>query len=171
MYHQNSFSIIDAFSLHFLYYLIAKNYNFELAKISCTSFADKVTISEVEISDQFKQNPDLYKVSEQRYVKQIFANSEEKINTLYQNLENGISFNEVAINNNMKKKDIELGLYSEKQLYKDFAKIIFTLEPNSYSKPIKGPFNWHIFTVSKINSAQQKSFSAVKKEIKSALIK
>jgi len=162
--------LLDFYSSNKDNYLIAKNYSFELATVNCVAFRNKVIISSQEIQDQFDKNPSLYQIAEKRYVKQIFANSEEKIKALHQSLESGKDFNQVALSNNMKKKDIELGLYSEDQLYQSFAKEIFALALNSYSQPIKGPFNWHIFTVSKIHQAKQNSFTTVKKDIRKQLV-
>ena len=69
----------------------------------------------------------------------------------------------------MSDKDINLGSQNKNQIYQNFVDTIFTLPKNQYSKPIKGPFGWHIFKVTKITAGKKVNLISVKEKIKNKL--
>ncbi len=69
----------------------------------------------------------------------------------------------------MNENDIEIGLQTQSQIFADFAQEIFNLSLNQHTKPIKGPYGWHIFKVQKIKPETLILFEEAKAQIKKDL--
>ena len=146
-------------------YLLAKTYDLQLIHFNCDSFKEMINPNDIEIKQEFKDNSQKYQIAEKRDIKQIFSKSEQEIKKLYQDLEEGKNFTATAQSINMDSKDINLGFHNKKNLYSGFIDKIFNLPLNTYTKPIKGPFGWHIFTVVNIKKGHQIPLNQVKNRI------
>ena len=146
-------------------YLIPKTYDLQLIHFNCASFKDKINPNNIEIKKEFEENHDKYQILEQRDIKQIFSKSETEINNLYKELAQGKDFTKIAKSINMNDKDINLGLRNKKNLYSNFVNEIFNLPLDKYTKPIKGPFGWHIFTVTNIKEGKKLPLNKVQSQV------
>ncbi|MFZ8864910.1 MAG: SurA N-terminal domain-containing protein [Rickettsiales bacterium] len=137
--------------------------------LSCTNFTNNINISEIAQKDYYDTHKDSFKIAEAREIKQLFAADEKAINLAYEELNNNIAFQVVAQNLNMNENDIEIGLQTQSQIFADFAQEIFNLSLNQHTKPIKGPYGWHIFKVQKIKPETLILFEEAKAQIKKDL--
>ncbi len=142
-----------------------------LIDLSCKKFENIVNINDKDINEEYNKNISNYQKSEERDIQQIISTSEKEINLAYKDLQSGKSFQEVAENLNINEKDLNLGYQNQKQIFKDFIEPIFSLKISEYSKPVKGPFAFHIFKVNNIIKAETKELEIVKNDIKVKLIK
>lgn len=70
-----------------------------------------------------------------------------RIDSLYNLLEQGHSFETLARNNSdcpSAKKDGDLGFFGPGQMVPEFEDVVFNMTNNSYSKPFLSRFGWHI---------------------------
>ncbi|MBT4878559.1 MAG: hypothetical protein HON42_01935 [Alphaproteobacteria bacterium] len=136
---------------------------------SCSAFKAKVKVSKIEIENYYSNNKNLFKIPEQRNIEQLFSKDEKTINAAYEELNSNISFYQIAQNLNMNKNDIEIGFQEKEQIFTDFAVPIFNISKNQYTKPIKGPYGWHIFRVLAIKPEKLTMFKDVQEEITAKL--
>ncbi len=101
--------------------------------------------------------------------------AKEKINTVYNKLQDGESFNLLAQKYSDDRKSAKKGgdlgwIGSGGNVYKEFEDAIFSLKENSeFSRPFKSPNGWHI--VKRIDFEPVRDFKEIKYELKNKIQK
>lgn len=127
-----------------------------------------MAIDEGELQKIYDAHKAEYQVPERRAVDNILFDSEEKAKEAWDRLNKQEDFYAVAeALTGAEKADIELGLIKKEDLLKDTADVVFSLQSNSYSAPVKGAFGWYIFRVREIVPAKEQSFEEVRDQIAS----
>jgi len=101
-------------------------------------------------------------------------NAEDKINEIYQNLQNGQSFEELAAkyseDGSSAKKGGELPFFGPNKMVPEFEEASFALKnDNEISKPFKTSYGWHI--VKRLELKPVPAFEQVEREIRSKVSK
>lgn len=110
-----------------------------------TVIKPKISISETDIEDAY-----LF-TQEERRVSHLFVKTKEEADSLYKQLEQGKSFEELSkiifTDSSLANNGGDLGWVYWDQLDYDLATEAFKLPVNKISEPIKSPFGYHIIKV------------------------
>jgi parvulin-like peptidyl-prolyl isomerase len=77
----------------------------------------------------------------------ILVSSEDKINWIYKELQNGRDFAKLAKDYSMcpsKERGGDLGFFNKGQMVKEFDDVAFKMKEGDISKPIKTQFGYHV---------------------------
>jgi foldase protein PrsA len=149
-----------------------------------TKLESKVT-GNVKVSDSaaqkyYDQNKTAFKQPQTREVRHILVKSKALANKLYQQLQNGANFAQLA-----KRYSQDPGSAKEggklcvahggtsgacQQTVAPFDKVAFSLKTNEISQPVHSQFGWHIIqALSAVKPAHVQTFSEVESQIKTNL--
>lgn len=116
--------------------------------VNYTLFSDLI-VSDEEIEQYFVENKDQFEPMEGEIrARHILVETEEDADGIYDELQNGADFKELA-----KERSIDyasgisggdLGFFSKGQMVPEFEDTAFALEVNDISEPVKTDFGWHI---------------------------
>ncbi len=88
---------------------------------------------------------------QQRHIRHLFAETKEQAEALYQRLEQGVAFEDLAAmvfnDSALAQSGGDLGWVQWEQMEYDLAMAAFNLQHYEYSKPIKSQFGYHIIQV------------------------
>lgn len=129
-----------------------------------------IKVSETEIREEYKQNTSMYSKPETRDLYFIRNGNVDKINEVYNKLQDGGNFVELAMEiTGQDKERISIKNISQEGIDKTFAKEIFGTEKGEYTSVIRGGDDFYIFYISRINSYEESSFAEAKSGIKKYL--
>lgn len=104
----------------------------------------------------------------------ILVEDEALANDLYQKLQDGADFAELAKENSVdpgsKDKGGELGSFGKGAMVKEFEDAAFALQDGDISKPVKTQYGYHIIKVTEHKTADEATFEEKKEEIKETLL-
>ncbi|MGA9761510.1 MAG: peptidylprolyl isomerase [Gaiellaceae bacterium] len=108
-----------------------------------------VVVSQSEIKDYYNAHKSSYQVGLSREVSHILVKTKAQADSIYQQLKAGGNFAKLAkkysTDTTTKSKGGALGAMEQKKLVKPFADVLFSnLKTNTFSKPVKSSFGWHI---------------------------
>jgi len=129
-------------------------------------------ITETEIRQVYDKQPQQYIIPEKRKIRHIIVQSEEKAKEILEKLQEGISFEELAKQNNTdatKQRGGDLGWVGKGVFVKEFEDVAFSLGKGEISNIVKTQFGYHIIRVDDIEGSKQRSFPEVQQEIKRKL--
>ena len=142
-------------------------------------FIEEKVLAGLEISDEkareyYNNNKGNYKQGERIKASHIMVKSEEEANKIYNQLQNGSSFAELAkkksIDDRSAKNGGQLGFIEKGQFIPKFEEVAFNLELGKISEPVKTDYGYHIIKVSDKKQPETQEFSEVKDEIKEQLV-
>lgn len=129
--------------------------------------ADKAEVTEQEISDRYEDRQDQYTVPEQRTVVQMIFDTEEDAKKGVAQLNEGKTFNAVAKDLlDMAPEDTELGTVGRDDLLDDTREVVFGLDKNGISAPVKSGFGWHVFQVTDVKEGSTQPLADVADSIR-----
>lgn len=141
-------------------------------------FIEEKVLADVEVSDEeakefYNNNSQRYKQGERVEASHILVESKDKADELYNQLQNGASFADLAKNNSIDNRSAEnggkLGFIEKGQFIEKFEEVAFNLEVGTISEPVETEYGYHIIKVSDKKEASTKSFEEVKSQIKDQL--
>ena len=141
-------------------------------------FIEEKVLADLEISDEeakefYDENTKEFKQGESVEASHILVESKDKANELYNQLQNGASFSELAKNNSIDNRSAEnggeLGFIEKGQFIEKFEEVAFNLEVGTISEPVETEYGYHIIKVSDKKESSTKSFDEVKSQIKEQL--
>jgi peptidyl-prolyl cis-trans isomerase D len=128
--------------------------------LSAREFAKRITISEDELVAAFEERAQEFDILETRKVLQMVVTLEDQAKTAKERLDSGEAFTVVAKDiAGQTSASIDLGEISKGDLPAELSADVFQLASGEASKPLKGPFGWHIFKVKKINAGREAKLS------------
>jgi peptidyl-prolyl cis-trans isomerase C len=155
--------------------------NIRMNKLVMAELGGKVTITDKEITDFYKQNPEKFKQPESVHARHILvakasedtdklkAAKKTKAEELRKQLVNGADFADVAAKNSdcpSKQNGGDLGTFSRGQMVKPFEDAAFSQQKNVIGPVVETDFGFHIIQVLEHQSAQvAKLDNATKKQI------
>ncbi|MHB1468105.1 MAG: peptidyl-prolyl cis-trans isomerase [Solirubrobacteraceae bacterium] len=142
-----------------------------LAKI--TKEAKKAP-SKAEISKYYGEHESTYGTPETRNLNIILAKTQSQASSAKKEIEGGKSFATVAkavsIETVSKKKGGVLEGVQKGQQEKALSEAVFSAKTNTLTGPVKTPFGYYVFEVTKVTKAVKKPLSAVEFTIRQAII-
>lgn len=141
-------------------------------------FIEEKVLADLEVSDEeakefYNNNTQRYKQGERVEASHILVESKDKADELYNQLQNGASFADLAKNNSIDNRSAEnggkLGFIEKGQFIEKFEEVAFNLEVGTISEPVETEYGYHIIKVSDKKEASTKSFEEVKSQIKDQL--
>jgi len=145
-----------------------------------TSISDKITVSDKEIKEYYNKNKDEFKQEEQVRASHIIISSkngekvaQEKINKIYSEIKDGLSFEEAAkkySEDGSANTGGDLGFFRRGMMVKEFEDVAFNTKKGEISKPFKTEFGYHILMVTDKKEEKQLSLEEAKETIKNNLI-
>ena len=143
---------------------------FTLASLGIADLANQVTVSDDDLKKAYSDRKDDLAIPEQRQVRQILAQSEDKAKAAEDALAAGQDFTTVATTiAGQDPQTIDLGLVKASDLPKPLADAAFDLSLDKPSEPIKDSLGWHILLVTKIEAPKTPSFDEAKQQLKDEL--
>lgn len=134
--------------------------------LSAPEFAKRITISEDELLAAFEERVQEFSVPETRKVLQMVVTAEDQAKIAKERLDSGEGFAAVAKDvAGQTSASIDLGKISKGDLPAELSPDVFRLSSGETSKPLKGPFGWHIFKVEKINAGREAKLSDAKERL------
>lgn len=130
-------------------------------------------VTDKELEDYYSANEHLFKTPATVAAKHILVDSEEKASEIKDKIENGMAFEEAAMEYSTCPSNAQggsLGEFSKGQMVPEFEEAAFLLEKGVVSAPVKTQFGYHLIKVEGKNEAGAKSFAEVKDSIKSKLL-
>jgi len=108
-----------------------------------------VAVSQSDIKDYYNAHKSSYEIGASRPVSHILVKTKAKADSIYQQLQAGGNFANLAkkysIDTGTKASGGKLGVMEQKKLVKSFADVLFgNLQTGTFSKPVKTSFGWHI---------------------------
>ena len=124
--------------------------------LSPGEFAKRVTVSEGELLAAFNERASEFGIPETRKLLQMVVSEEAQAFAATRRLLAGEDFALVAKDEaGQRENSIDLGEVARDDLPQDLSTTVFELAVDQVSKPIKGPFGWHIFKVKHINKGRE----------------
>ena len=165
--------LVDFYEQNKADYFIPEKRITKIIDFTCKGYSNKINnnFSQSELRSYYDAHLNEFSTPEEREILQILVKDEAASQTAYQKLEAGADFEQLATDLDINQADLNLGKQQKENIFADFAKVIFTLDEQEYSKPVQGPFGWHIFKVEKIYPSKAQNFAAVKTQIKNLLTK
>jgi len=151
----------------------------ENENLAVQKYIEEEILADLEVSDEeaknyYDNNTSQFEQKEQIKASHIMVESKEKANELYNKIQSGSSFAELAKNNSVDDSSAEnggdLGYISKGQFIPSFEEVAFNLEIGEVSEPVENQNGgFHIIKVTDKKDAQLQEFSQVKDKIKSQL--
>lgn len=134
---------------------IRENRLFE--KLIAKEVKDKIIVKESEIKAYYKAHSKDYMLPDRVQALQIVVNNELEAEAIYNKLQEGAAFFDLAKTKSMSPEGDQggdLGFFSRGQMPKEFDDAIFNLKVGEFSKVVQTPYGYHIFKVIKKKRAK-----------------
>jgi len=123
--------------------------NLLIQKLLTKILPEQISVSDREIESYYQNHLNTFQKPEEVRVRQIVLSSEQEANLLRQELLSKENFAEIARERSIspdREQGGDLGYFSKGRLPPEFD-IVFTLQANSISQPVKSPYGYHLFQV------------------------
>jgi len=145
----------------------------EMRSVSFVRFSAKESakpISNEAVQAYYDAHQDLFQVGEKREVEQLLYSSEEKAKEAEAQLKAGKKFSAVAkAIEPLNPKSLSLGSVEKKSIHESAAAQVFALKLDGITPPIKTPFGWNIFHVTRIDAPGMLPLDKARPAIEAAL--
>ena len=143
----------------------------DYAVITPADVMGSVTVNDAQIQQEYDSHKATYVVPEKRDIQQIEFKTEKDAAAARDQIDKGMSFDELATRRGLKPDQISLGTLTQADLPDpDRAKAIFALPENQVSQPLKTALGSTVLVrVTKITPGSNKTLADVKDDIKKAL--
>lgn len=145
-----------------------------IEKLITHEVKNKIKIEEQEIRAYYKNHSKDYILPERVQALQIVVNNELEAEAIYNDLQEGADFFELAKSKSVSPESIyggDLGFFSRGQMPQEFDDAVFNLKTGEFSKVVYTPYGYHIFKVIKKKRVELMSFKDAKEKIKGKLLK
>ncbi len=130
------------------------------------SLLEQVSVTESEVRDAYDARLDEFTIEETREVEQIRVQEEDKANQIKERLVAGGDF--IALAKELAGLDegqVKLGIVRKGDLPGELDDVVQGLAADGISAPVKGPFGWHIFRLTKLTPGRMQTYDEMKKRI------
>lgn len=133
-----------------------------------------ITVSDEEAEAFYNENTDKFQKPESANAKHILLDSEEKLQTIKNDIESGkVTFEDAAKEHSTcpsGQKGGDLGEFGRGQMVKEFEDATFAANIGDIVGPVKTQFGYHLIKVEKRSDAQTAPFADVKASVKQTLL-
>lgn len=137
--------------------------NFAMHKIF-----EQVDASDDELRKYYEENKELISPNKTYTASHILVDDEEKANSIYKEIEEGLDFNEAAKKYSKDPSAASggsLGTFPKGVMVKEFQDGLDSLEIGEISKPVKSQFGYHLIKLEDLNNEEAKDFEEVKDQV------
>ena len=124
------------------------------------------SLNDNEILSIYEKNITEYVEPEKRLAYQMIFDKKDDASNFVKNTSNKKKFFNYLKANNIKKEDVSLGSIIKGQLDEKTENVIFALNSQEVSDPLKTSFGWKVFFLENIIKEKRLAFSEVKEKIK-----
>jgi foldase protein PrsA len=153
--------------------LLRVKLNLLSSKIQQKIVKEKSKVSQAEIAKYYKENPKRFGVAEKRDLLIILTKTEAQAKAAKQEVESGKSFESVAkkvsIDPTSKSNGGKLPGVVKGQEEKALDTAVFSASKGTLTGPVKTPFGYYIFEVTKVTPGSQQTLKQAEASIKSQL--
>jgi foldase protein PrsA len=153
--------------------LLRVKLNLLSSKIQQKIIKEKSKVTQAQISKYYNNNPKRFSVAEKRNLLIILTKTEAQANKAKQEIESGKSFSSVAkavsIDPSSKSNGGSLPGVVKGQEEKTLDNAVFAAKKSVLVGPVKTPFGYYIFQVTKITPGSQQTLAQAQASIKSQL--
>ncbi len=133
-----------------------------------------ITVDDNAVRTFYDNNKDQFGQSEQVCAQHILVADKAKADELYQQLQNGGDFAELAAANSIdpgsKDSGGDLGCLSRGQTVPEFEAAAFGAEVGTITEPVQSQFGYHIIKVNEKNPATTTPFAQVRDQVRQQLV-
>lgn len=148
--------------------------SFSMMEISAHAVSGSIAVPEERVKAEYEGNKASYTLPEQRVVRHILVESEEKATSLAREIKSKADFERVA---NVESKDPGnagngglLGNIGKDAVVPEFGEEAFSIAPNTLSKPVKTAYGWHLIWVDEVQTPRSRTYAEVAPEIREQLV-
>ncbi len=144
-----------------------------LIQYSVNKFLKGITVTDEEVKEYFEANKDQFKKPESMIASHILVDSEDKANEILEKINNGLSFEDAALEYSScpsKDRGGDLGEFARGSMVPEFEEAAFKSDLGIVDKPVKTEFGYHIIKVVEKNEAQAPSLEEVKEQVKQTVL-
>ncbi|MBS4025783.1 MAG: peptidylprolyl isomerase [Clostridia bacterium] len=127
-----------------------------------------ISVEEEEMKSYFEGNKEMFNQPEMVKASHILVDSEEKAFNIIEEMNNGKSFEDAAMEYSScpsKEAGGDLGQFSRGQMVPEFEEAAFNMEVDSISNPVKTQFGYHIIKLVEKNESEEVTFEDVKADL------
>ncbi|QQK07483.1 peptidylprolyl isomerase [Miniphocaeibacter halophilus] len=143
-----------------------------LKQFAVNNFLKDIEIKDSEVEEYYNSHKEYFKKPEMVTASHILVEDEEKAKKVKEEIENGKSFEEAAVEYSTcpsKEKGGSLGQFGRGQMVPEFEQAAFNAEVGTITDPVKSQFGYHIIKVDNKTSEDYSSLDEVKNEVKRQL--
>jgi peptidyl-prolyl cis-trans isomerase D len=134
--------------------------------LSAREFAKQIAPTEEELVAAFKERAEEFTIPEKRKVLQMVVSEKADAEKASVRLMAGDDFATVAKEiAEQTAESIELGEITREDIPEELAPAVFELKSGSISRPIQGPFGWHVFKVESITKSKEATLGDVRDQL------
>ena len=145
-----------------------------LTQMTINKILSDVTVTDEEAEKFFNENQNQFMQSATVSAKHILVETEEEINNIKKEIEEGtISFEDAAKKYSTcpsKEEGGNLGAFGRGMMVPEFEEVAFNLEVGKVSEPVKTQFGYHLILVEDKNEPAPKTFTDVKDQVVAQLM-
>lgn len=144
-----------------------------LIQYTVNKLLSAVEVKEEEIKAFYMSKQENFKTPEMVRASHILVDSEEDANSILEEINNGMAFEEAAkkySNCPSKERGGDLGEFPRGQMVQEFEEAAFSMEEGQISEPIKTQFGYHIIKLVSRKEAAISPLEEVKEQIQNHLI-
>ena len=143
----------------------------ETLLLDAKKYAQKLTVTEEEVQLLYEERKEQLIEPEQRYLKQILVDSEDKAKKIIKALKVSNDFENVAKNKaKLSDEDIDLGWNTKSELPEEIVDAVFKLKVKENSLPLKSSFGWHIVKLIDKKERNEITYDEVKNKFKNEIL-
>ncbi len=143
----------------------------ETLLLDAKKYAEKLTVTDEEVQLLYEERKDQLIEPEQRYLKQILLDSEDKADEIIKALKVSNNFENVAKNiAKLTDEDIDLGWNTKSELPEEIVDAVFKLKIEENSLPLKSSFGWHIVKLIDKKDRNEITYNEVKNKFKNEIL-
>ncbi len=142
-----------------------------LQQYSLRKMFDGITVSEEDIQNYYVKHKDKFKADEMVQASHILVDSEEKANEVLEDITDGLSFEDAAVQYSScpsKQAGGDLGRFGKGQMVKEFEDAVFSMQVGEISEPVKTQFGYHIIKLTDHTPKRDASLEEAYQEAKDA---
>jgi peptidyl-prolyl cis-trans isomerase C len=143
-----------------------------LQRFAVNKLFSSIEVTTEEAKAYFDENSDEFNTPEQASAKHILVDSEEKCQSIKDEIAAGKSFEEAALEHSScpsKERGGDLGTFGKGQMVKEFEEATFGATIGEVVGPVKTQFGYHLICVDSIEAEGTENFEAVQDMIKNQL--
>ncbi len=144
-----------------------------LKQYAINSLLKSASLEEDEIGEYYKAHREQFKKPATARASHILVDTEEEANTIIEEINQGLAFGEAAKKYSKcpsKAQGGNLNNFSRGQMVPEFEEVVFNMEKDEISQPVKTQFGYHIILLYERNDEKMQSLEEVEQQLGQQLL-